>query len=132
MIKRSFKLYVKVMRGLVRLAIGLEDRFPFGGYVCAVGMLIASGVLVGSVQAAAQAFPSPIMKIAEVILTFVITMIFAPAGWTGAAISFERLCFITGIYRIFGIRDRVVFASAKRFYRIDEPAAPTEPNAPPP
>ena len=117
---------------MVRLAIGLEDRFPFGGYVYVVGMLIPYVILVGSVQAAAQAFPSPIMKIAEVILTFVITMIFAPAGWTGAAISFERLCFITGIYRIFGIRDRVVFASAKRFYRIDEPAAPTEPNAPPP
>ena len=132
MIKRSFRLYVKVMRGLVRLAIGLEDRFPFGGYVYVVGMLIPYVILVGSVQAAAQAFPSPLMNIAEVVLTFVITMIFAPAGWTGAAISFERLCFITGIYRIFGIRDRVVFASAKRFYRIDEPAAPTEPNAPPP
>ncbi len=59
MIKRSFRLYVKVMRGLVRLAIGLEDRFPFGGYVYVVGMLIPYVILVGSVQAVAQAFSKP-------------------------------------------------------------------------
>jgi hypothetical protein len=90
MIKRSIRLYVKVMRGLVRLAIGLEDRFPFGGYVCVVGMFIPYAILVVCVEAAAQAFPSPLMNVAAVVLNFVITIIFAPALWTGAAISTER------------------------------------------
>jgi hypothetical protein len=132
MIKRSIRLYVKVMRGLVRHAIDLESRLPFGGYVYVVGMFIPYAILVVCVEAAAQAFPSPLMNIAAAVLTFVITMIFAPALWTGAAISTERLWIITGIYRIFGIRDRVVFASAKRFFRIDAPSASTKPNAPPP
>jgi hypothetical protein len=118
MVIAAIRSYFLGMRKLIVIPVKMEDAFIFGSLCYVIALLTVFLFLAVMAAALASVLNGFLGFDTFTMLLSPIAILVAPSAWVGGALTSERMLSIFGLYRIAGIRERVLHSSIKKYLNI--------------
>lgn len=112
--KTAIISYFRGMRNLIVFSVKMDDAFIFGGFCYVIVALFSFGILAVMIESVASVLSGLLGFDIFLGLIFPIAIFVAPSVWVGGFLTSERMFWIFGLYRIVGIKGRVISSAIKR------------------